>query len=156
MDIKCPACLETFPISALDDRSVCPACHASLEIDASNLGFALVSAVRKESVKVPEPAALSDQVLQDYSRWRMGAIFAVLFGAVALSILGISILNDMAMFGKYALQVLTRPGFESITGVCALLLIIGGAWLFFYIGNEKKRYLRALEHEQTDEIEFLN
>jgi len=141
MEVKCPECHSMVAAEDGSDFVVCPVCGADLDITEIEEGVTLVSLRKEEGErKKKKLVPLDDSVAEDYMKWQMAAVIAVLIGVVGILLLAMSMAQEIMQFGFYFLQQPRYAVLSSLVMLVSLGFIVGGIVLYRYVRKEITSY----------------
>lgn len=117
---------------------VCPACGASLEMTVVQEGITLVGTAGDEGRK--HGATPGDAIAEDYLKWQMAAIAAMLIGIAGLLLLFFSVARELMTYGFYYLRQPVHAVLTAVGAAFSLSLIVGGVLFNRYIKKELGRH----------------
>lgn len=128
------------------DFVVCPACDADLDITEIEQGVTLVSLRKEKDEEKREKklVPLDDALVEDYMKWQMGAVIAILIGVAGILLLGMSIARELMQFGFYFLRQPSHAILTAVVVVVSLGFIVGGMVLYRYVRKETACYEKKL------------
>ena len=138
MEVTCPDCLMTTLLKGSDNGSICSNCGAYLEVEEAGDGFAIIGAQKDGGIDKSSRLFRIDPIIEDYKKWRIGATFIILFGIIVFLILAISITRDILNPEFFFSINLPNLFVFSIGGVISISSLIGGIWIFRFLGKEMK------------------
>ena len=140
MEVTCPDCLMTALLKDSDNGSICSNCGAYLEVEEAGNGFAIIGTQKDGGIGKASRQFRIDPIIEDYKKWRIGATFVILFGIIVFLILAISITMDILNPKLFFSINLPNLFVLFIGSVISISSLIGGIWVFRFLGKEMKRY----------------
>lgn len=149
MEILCPRCGKQLVSDLGEKDCFCSHCGSEITVVVQGDGFVLASATDQE-IPYQKDIPVNDMIIEDYTKWQVGAIFSMIIGIVIMVLLGLQTFRDYSIAG---IMYITKPRnliFIGVGSVISIILLIGGLLVYRYVSTQKKNYINSLYHNQVD------